>query len=151
MCVPGGPAALDGGEDDLRVEGVDRGQQATRGGCHVDPLPRALAEADWSLDDLALLEINEAFAVQVLACVRVLASDELMQAHAGWTEALGAVDEEVLNVNGGAIALGHPVGVSGARLVLTLAREMRRRRAGRGAASLCVGGGQGQAILLEAS
>lgn len=113
-------------------------------------LPRALAAAGWTLDDLALLEINEAFAVQVLACLRVMASDELSRQHAGLDRAVGRVDEERLNVNGGAIALGHPVGVSGARLVLTLLHEMQRRDARRAAAALCIGGGQGLALLLEA-
>lgn len=113
-------------------------------------LPRALEVAGWRLDDLDLLEINEAFAVQVLACARVMADEDLMRAHAGWPEAIGELRDERLNVNGGAIALGHPVGVSGARIVLTLAKEMRRRGVSRGAAALCVGGGQGQAVLLEA-
>jgi acetyl-CoA C-acetyltransferase/acetyl-CoA acyltransferase len=113
-------------------------------------LPRALETAGWGLDELDLVEINEAFAAQVLACGRVLADEELMREHAGWPEAVGEIDEATLNVNGGAIALGHPVGVSGARIVLTLAKEMRRRGVSRGAATLCVGGGQGQAVLLEA-
>lgn len=113
-------------------------------------LPMALAEASWSLADVDLLEINEAFAAQVLAVLRVLEEGDLLQRHAGLPEALGAVDPSRLNVNGGAIALGHPVGVSGARLVLTLALEMRRRGVARGAATLCVGGGQGMAVLLEA-
>lgn len=113
-------------------------------------LPRALEPAGWSLDELDVVEINEAFAAQVLACLRVMADEELMRRHADWPEALGELDEEKLNPNGGAIALGHPVGVSGARLVLTLAKELRRRGGSRGAATLCVGGGQGQAVLLEA-
>ena len=112
-------------------------------------LPRALEPAGWSLDELDLVEINEAFAAQVIACLRVMADAELMRRHADWPEALGELDEEKLNPNGGAIALGHPVGVSGARLVLTLAKELRRRGGRKGAATLCVGGGQGQAVLLE--
>ena len=112
-------------------------------------LPLALDDASWSLSDLELVEINEAFAVQVLAVLRVMASAELMERHCGRSSAVGELDPELLNVNGGAIALGHPVGVSGARLVLTLALEMRRRGARRGAATLCVGGGQGMALLLE--
>ena len=113
-------------------------------------LPRALESVGWELADLELVEINEAFAVQVLACLRVMADEELMRLHADWPQALGSLDVERLNVNGGAIALGHPVGVSGARLVLTLAKHMRRQGVSRGAATLCVGGGQGQAVLLEA-
>jgi acetyl-CoA acetyltransferase family protein len=112
-------------------------------------LPRALEAAGWSLSELGLVEINEAFAVQVMACLRVMADATLMARHAGWPRALGQVKLDHLNVNGGAIALGHPVGVSGARLVLTLALEMGRRGVRRGAATLCIGGGQGQALLLE--
>jgi acetyl-CoA C-acetyltransferase/acetyl-CoA acyltransferase len=116
----------------------------------VAALPRALQAAGWSLEDLGLLEINEAFAVQVIACLRVMESEALMKEHAGWDRALGRVDDARLNVNGGAIALGHPVGVSGARLVLTLGLQMRRAGARRAGATLCVGGGQGAAILMEA-
>ena len=112
-------------------------------------LPAAIEAASWTLDSLDLLEITESFAAQVLAVLKVLASDDLSRRYVGRQRALGAVDVERLNVNGGAIALGHPVGVSGARLVLTLALEMRRRGARRGAATLCVGGGQGSAMLLE--
>jgi acetyl-CoA C-acetyltransferase len=112
-------------------------------------LPQALDAAGWTLPQLDLVEINEAFAVQVLACLQVLASAELMSRHAGRSEAAGVVELARLNVNGGAIALGHPVGVSGARIVLTLAMQMRRQGARRGGATLCVGGGQGEAVLLE--
>jgi len=83
--------------------------------------------------DLDLVELNEAFAVQALACAREL-----------------GIDEEKLNVNGGAIALGHPLGCSGARLVTTLVHEMKRRGSRRGLATLCVGVGQGVAAVLEA-
>ena len=116
----------------------------------VAALPRALQAAGWSLADLERLEINEAFAAQVIACLRVLADAALMARHANWPTAGGAFDEARLNVQGGAIALGHPVGVSGARLVLSLAMQMAREGLARGGATLCVGGGQGQAILLEA-
>jgi acetyl-CoA C-acetyltransferase len=84
------------------------------------------------LDDLDLLEINEAFASVTIASLRAL-----------------GVDEARVNVNGGAIALGHPVGMSGARLVLTLALELRRRGGGTGAVALCGGGGQGEAMILR--
>jgi acetyl-CoA C-acetyltransferase len=82
--------------------------------------------------DIELVELNEAFAAQVLACVREL-----------------GLDESRLNVNGGAIAIGHPLAATGIRLTLTLARELRRARARYGIASACIGGGQGIAILLE--
>lgn len=97
-----------------------------------------------------LIEINEAFAAQVLACVRAFESREFFQTHLG-TAPLGAPDPERLNVNGGAIALGHPVGATGGRLVITLLEEMKRRDASLGLATLCVGGGQGGALVLERS
>ena len=82
--------------------------------------------------DLELVELNEAFAAQSLACVREL-----------------GIDESRVNVNGGAIALGHPIGCSGARIVVTLIHEMRRRGARLGMATLCIGVGQGLALILE--
>jgi acetyl-CoA C-acetyltransferase len=102
----------------------------------IGPIPaigRALDAAGLKLDDIDLIEINEAFAAQVIACVREL-----------------GIDEEKLNVNGGAIALGHPLGCSGARLLTTLAWELRRRGGRYGVAALCVGVGQGVATVIEA-
>jgi 3-oxoadipyl-CoA thiolase len=96
-------------------------------------IPRALKAAGLELGQIDLIEINEAFASQVLACA----------------EGLG-IDEERLNVNGGAIALGHPLGCSGARLMTTLVWELRRRKARYGIAALCVGVGQGVATVVEA-
>jgi len=96
-------------------------------------VPRALAAAGLSIDEIDLVELNEAFASQVLACAREL-----------------GIDEEKLNVNGGAIALGHPLGCSGARLSATLVRELRRRGGRYGVATLCVGVGQGLATVFEA-
>jgi acetyl-CoA acetyltransferase family protein len=101
----------------------------------IGPIPaikRVLEVTQTSLDDVDLVEINEAFAAQVLACVQEL-----------------GVDEERLNVNGGAIAIGHPLGCSGARLLTTLVHELRRRGGRYGLAALCVGGGQGVATLVE--
>ncbi|MDP9277526.1 MAG: acetyl-CoA C-acyltransferase [Actinomycetota bacterium] len=112
------------------VAGVD---PAVMGMGPAEAIPRALAAADLDLDDVDLIEINEAFASQVLACARQL-----------------GIDEERLNVNGGAIALGHPLGCSGARLMTTLVREMRRRGSRYGVASLCIGVGQGLATVVEA-
>ncbi len=114
-------------------------------------VPEALRRAGVRLADVDLVEINEAFAAQVIACVRALASDRFAKEELGLAAAPGEMDPARTNVNGGAIALGHPVGASGARLVLTLAMEMRRRGAGLGLASLCVGGGQGSAVVLEAA
>jgi acetyl-CoA acetyltransferase family protein len=101
------------------------------------------------LEDVDLFEINEAFAAQVLACLAAAESPSFGKTELGLSGALGRIPRDRLNVNGGAIALGHPVGVSGARLLLTLLMELRRRGARRGIASLCVGGGQGAAFLLE--
>jgi acetyl-CoA acyltransferase len=102
------------------------------------------------IDRIDLVEINEAFAAQVLACLRAFDSRDFFQRHMG-TAPVGAPDTERLNVNGGAIALGHPVGATGGRLVLTLLQEMARRDASLGLATLCVGGGQGGALVLERS
>ena len=110
---------------------------------------RALDQAGLALEDIELFEINEAFAAQVLACVEAARSAAFARDELGRDRALGEIPLERLNVNGGAIALGHPVGASGARLLLTLLLEMRRRGAKRGLASLCVGGGQGAAFVLE--
>jgi acetyl-CoA acetyltransferase len=103
----------------------------------LGPVPatrRALERAGWSVADLDLVELNEAFAAQALPCI-----DQL------------GLDPERVNVNGGAIALGHPVGSSGARILTTLVHEMRRRDARRGLATMCIGVGQGIALLVERS
>ena len=100
------------------------------------------------LDRLDLLEINEAFAAQVLACLQAFASRSFCERYLGGPP-VGTPDPERLNVNGGAIALGHPVGATGGRLVLTLLLELARRSASLGLATLCVGGGQGAAVVVE--
>ena len=101
------------------------------------------------MDAFDLVEINEAFAVQVMANQRAFESDAFSRTYLGRDRALGALDDDRLNVNGGAVAFGHPVGATGTRLIITLLHEMRRRNAHRGLASLCVGGGQGAALALE--
>ena len=100
------------------------------------------------MDRIELIELNEAFAAQVLACFRAFGSRRFCEDHLG-SGPIGAPDPDHVNVNGGAIALGHPVGATGGRLVLTLLREMERREATLGLATLCVGGGQGAALVLE--
>ena len=110
---------------------------------------KALAQARCELDDIGVIELNEAFAHQVLACERAIASESFAREHLGRDKALGVLDLARTNVNGGAIALGHPVGASGARLLLTLAHEMNERKAALGLATLCIGGGQGGAMVLE--
>jgi acetyl-CoA acetyltransferase family protein len=112
-------------------------------------IPRALQLAGVTMSDIELIEINEAFAAQVLANLQILESDELSRKYLNLEKAVGRIDDERLNVNGGAIALGHPVGGSATRLVITLLLEMKRRNLNLGLASLCVGGGQGTAFVLE--
>jgi acetyl-CoA acetyltransferase len=109
-------------------------------GVHPDvmgtgPIPatlKALARARISVADLDLVELNEAFASQAIACIREL-----------------RLDPGLVNVNGGAIALGHPLGASGARLLATLVHELRRRRGRYGLATMCIGVGQGLALVVE--
>jgi acetyl-CoA acetyltransferase len=101
----------------------------------IGPVPavcRLLERSGVALDEIDVIELNEAFASQSLAVIREL-----------------GLDEEKVNVNGGAIAIGHPLGMSGARLVVSLLHELRRRNGRYGLATLCVGVGQGQAALFE--
>jgi len=98
----------------------------------VPAVQRALERANLTLDDLELIELNEAFAAQYLACEKLL-----------------GLNREIVNVNGSGVGLGHPVGCTGARIVVTLLHEMKRRNLRRGLASLCVGGGMGMAMILE--
>lgn len=101
-------------------------------------IPEVLDQAGLKLSDIELIEINEAFAAQVIAVERQLKINNI-----------GILNRDILNVNGGAIAFGHPVGTTGSRLILTLLKEMKRRSLHLGLVSLCVGGGQGAAIVLE--
>jgi len=98
----------------------------------VPAIRKALKSAGLTLGDIDLVELNEAFAAQVLACLREL-----------------PIDPDKLNVNGGAIALGHPLGCTGAKLTATLLHEMRRRQTRYGLVSMCVGGGMGAAGIFE--
>jgi acetyl-CoA C-acetyltransferase len=101
----------------------------------MGPVPaskRCLERAGWSVNDLDLMEINEAFAAQALAVHKQM----------GW-------DQSKINVNGGAIAIGHPIGASGCRILVTLLHEMQKRDAKKGLASLCIGGGMGVALAVE--
>lgn len=101
-----------------------------------------------SFDDIDLVELNEAFAAQVLACQLGFEKKEVAERF-GIEKLWGRIPEEKLNVNGGAIALGHPVGSTGSRLIVTLAHELMKRKAGKGLATLCIGGGQGGACIIE--
>ena len=98
----------------------------------IDAVKTALKKANWKIDDVDLFEINEAFAAQTIAVIKEL-----------------NVDEEKVNVNGGAIALGHPIGASGTRILVTLIHEMLRQNKSKGCATLCIGGGMGIAICIE--
>ena len=110
---------------------------------------QVLQKTRLSLRDMDLIEINEAFAGQVLACLKALASINFCTEKLGLPSPIGEVDPEKLNVNGGSIAIGHPIAATGTRLILTLAKEMARRKVQFGLATLCVGGGQGSAIILK--
>ncbi len=108
-----------------------------------------LQKSSMKISDMDLIEINEAFAAQVIANLRIFESDALSKKYLEMDKALGAIDEDILNVNGGAIALGHPVGSSATRLLLTILKELKRRDKTVGLATLCVGGGQGAAFIVE--
>ncbi|MGB7540450.1 MAG: acetyl-CoA C-acetyltransferase [Burkholderiales bacterium] len=103
-----------------------------------------------ALDDLDAWEINEAFAAQVLGCLAAWKEDKYCREQLGLEKAMGELDMEKLNVDGGAIALGHPVGASGARIVLHLLHVLKRTGGRRGIATICIGGGLGGAMLVEA-
>ena len=100
----------------------------------VEATRKVLKQTGLTLDDIELIELNEAFAAQSLACIKELGLEDKM---------------DIINVNGGAIALGHPIGSSGSRIMVTLLYEMRRRGLKRGLATLCVAGGMGMAAVLE--
>ncbi len=100
----------------------------------VYAVPKALKNAGLTMDDIQLIELNEAFAAQALGCIKLL----------GWENKM-----DIINVNGGAVALGHPVGSSGSRIIITLMHEMKRRGLKYGLATLCIAGGMGQATVIE--
>ncbi|TKG96458.1 thiolase family protein [Puteibacter caeruleilacunae] len=110
---------------------------------------KMLANSNRVMADYDLVEINEAFAAQVIANERAFESVAFAKEYLSREEPLGKIDREKLNVNGGAIALGHPVGMSGTRLILHVLKELKRRDQKLGLATLCVGGGQGFAVELE--
>jgi acetyl-CoA C-acetyltransferase len=101
-------------------------------------------------NDIDAAEVNEAFAAQVLGCLAAWRDEKYCKEELGLDSALGALDETKLNVDGGAIALGHPVGASGARIVLHLLKTLKRTGKKKGMASICIGGGLGGAMLVEA-
>ena len=98
----------------------------------IEAIKQAVKKARWKLEEIDLFEINEAFAAQSIAVINEL-----------------KIDQSRVNVNGGAIALGHPIGASGARILVTLIHEMKRKNKKKGCASLCIGGGMGIALCVE--
>lgn len=128
---------------DLHIQPLGRILGMSSAGCDprmmglgpVYAVSKALKMAGLSMDDIDLIELNEAFAAQSLGCIRLL----------NWED-----KQDIINVNGGAIALGHPIGSSGCRIIVTLLYEMRRRGVRYGLATLCIAGGMGQAVVIEA-
>ena len=116
----------------------------------VQAVAKLLQKHGVAMSDLAHMELNEAFAAQVLACQAAWASPDYARDELDMKEPLGSIDTERLNPEGGAVACGHPVGASGARLVLHLLHALKRKGGGTGVATLCIGGGQGGAMLLQA-
>ena len=115
----------------------------------VHATAKLLQKTHLSLDDFDLVEINEAFAAQVIACQRAFACQNYAKSELGMTSAVGELRPEITNIHGGAIALGHPVGTTGTRMILTLLRSLRAAGKRRGLATLCIGGGQGLSMIVE--
>jgi acetyl-CoA acetyltransferase family protein len=151
VVMPGEAARAEG----RRVLGYLRGyayagcDPARMGLGPVFATAKVLDQLNLSLADMDLIELNEAFAAVVLANEKAFASADFAREKLGRSAPLGVLERDKMNVNGGAIALGHPVGATGARLVLTLLKELRRRGLRRGLATMCVGGGQGGAAVVE--
>lgn len=115
----------------------------------VHSITPILQRNELTIKDIDYWEINEAFAAQVLSCLAAWEDESYCKEELGLEAALGTIDQSVLNVDGGGVSLGHPVGASGARIVLHLLSVLERNNAKRGIASLCIGGGQGGAMLIE--
>jgi acetyl-CoA acyltransferase len=129
------------------VAAVDPGGQLLMGPGLAVPL--ALERAGLELPDMDLVEMHEAFAAQVASNLQAFESEEWAREKLGRDRPLGTIDRDILNVNGGSIAVGHPFGATGARLTTTLANEMARRQARYGLISVCAQGGMGFAMVLE--
>lgn len=110
---------------------------------------KLLKQTGMKMQDFGLIELNEAFAAQVIGCMKAFESKSFFDANLNGDTPVGSVDPSIVNVNGGAIALGHPVGMTGARIVLHSLKEMKRRGVSTALASLCIGGGQGASFILE--
>ena len=112
-------------------------------------IPMALEKAGMKLTDIDYIEMHEAFAASVLAAVRSMESKKFAEEKLGKSSAIGKIDLEAMNANGGSIAIGHPFGATGARLVMTMLNEMIRRKVGTGLATMCAAGGLGLTVILE--
>jgi len=110
---------------------------------------KLFSQTKLGMKDIDLIEMNEAFAVQAIANIKAFESKAYAKTHLNRSTALGGIDTTILNVNGGAVAIGHPVGMTGTRLVIHILKELRRRGKNRGLATLCIGGGQGASLILE--
>jgi acetyl-CoA acyltransferase len=126
---------------------VDPADQLLLGPAYA--VPMVLERAKLKLSDIDLVEMHEAFAAQVLSTIQALASPSFAEGKLGRSKPVGEIDPEKLNVNGGSIALGHPFGATGARVIASLANEMERRDVQFGLVSVCAAGGLGCAIVLE--
>jgi acetyl-CoA C-acetyltransferase len=115
----------------------------------VHAVARLLTRFNLGMEAIDQMELNEAFAAQVLACQAAWASDDYCRDELGLDAPIGAMDENKLNPEGGAIAIGHPIGASGARITLHLLKSLKRKGGGTGVATLCIGGGQGGAMLVK--
>jgi len=113
-------------------------------------MPRALERAGLSLQDVDLIDVHEAFAGQVLCVLRALASEEFSRDYLGADHAQGSVKAEAINIHGGSVALGHPFGATGARMVLTMANELHRTGNNTALLGLCAAGGQSTGAVLRA-
>ncbi len=131
---------------DVEWAGVDPAQMGLG---PVNAATHLMQRRNLALTDIDYWEINEAFAAQVLACLAAWNDEDYCRENFGLKTPVGQIDQEKLNVDGGAIAIGHPVGASGARIVMHLLEILQRKHAKRGIASLCIGGGQGGAMLIE--
>lgn len=131
---------------DTEWAGLDPAQMGL-GPAHA--IPPMLQRHKLKADDIDYWEINEAFATQVLACLEAWKNADYCKNELGLSTPFGDIDQEKLNIDGGGVSIGHPVGASGARIALHLLKVLERNQAKRGVASLCIGGGQGGAILIE--
>ncbi len=110
---------------------------------------KLLQAQNLKISDINYWEINEAFSAQVLSCLKAFEDEEFCQKELGLEKALGKIDRAILNIDGGGVSMGHPVGASGARIILHLLNVLKRNHSSKGIATLCIGGGQGGAVLIE--